>query len=54
MPNELRDGWQIARRFDWGYTSEPDARGGVENVRRSKLLGGTSWVTQIYATRLSR
>jgi choline dehydrogenase len=46
LPNEIRNGWQITRRFDWGYTSEPDARGAGENVRRNKLLGGTSWVTR--------
>ena len=37
LPEEVRDGWQITREFDWGYTSEPDARGVVENLRR--LLG---------------
>src|SRR6266516_4509423 len=45
-PEAIRDGWQITRNFDWGYTSEPDARGAVQNVWRHKLLGGTSWVTR--------
>jgi choline dehydrogenase len=45
-PDEMRDGWRITRDFDWGYTSEPDARGMVQNVRRTRLLGGTSWTTR--------
>ena len=46
VPAEFRDGWRLAREFDWGYASEPDERGVVENLRRGKLLGGTSWVTR--------
>jgi choline dehydrogenase len=46
LPDEMRNGWDITRQFDWGYTSQPDARGNVQNVRRTKLLGGTSWVTR--------
>jgi choline dehydrogenase len=46
LPGDMRNGWQITRQFDWGYTSEPDAHGSVEDVRRNKLLGGTSWVTR--------
>ncbi len=42
----IRDGWHITRDFDWGYTSEPDARGAVQSLWRNKLLGGTSWVTR--------
>ena len=45
-PDEIRDGWQITRDFDWGYTSEPNTRGNVQNLWRNKLLGGTSWVTR--------
>lgn len=45
-PERIRDGWSITRDFDWGYTSEPNARGVVRNVWRNKLLGGTSWVTR--------
>ncbi len=45
-PDEIRDGWQITRDFDWGYASEPNPRGNVQNVWRNKLLGGTSWVTR--------
>ncbi len=29
-----------------GYTSEPDARGNVQKLWRTKLLGGTSWLTR--------
>lgn len=40
------DGWRITREFDWGYASEPDARGAVQNLWRNMLLRGTSWVTR--------
>ena len=46
-PERLRDGWRIAREdFDWGYHSVPDERGVAANVWRTKLLGGTSWLTR--------
>ena len=45
-PDEIRNGWGVTRQFDWGYTSEPDRHGGVRNVWRNKLVGGTSWVTR--------
>jgi choline dehydrogenase len=45
-PDQIRDGWRITRDFDWGYASEADARGAVQNLWRDKLLGGTSWVTR--------
>jgi choline dehydrogenase len=44
--DELRNGWDITRQFDWGFTSEPDGQGVVRNVWRTKLVGGTSWVTR--------
>jgi choline dehydrogenase len=46
VPGELRDGWRLSDAFDWGYASEPYAGGVVDDVRRGKLLGGTSWVTR--------
>lgn len=46
LPDEIRDGWRLTRQFDWGYTSEPDEFGNIHDVRRVKLLGGTSWVTR--------
>ena len=46
MPDEMRDGWRISQEFDWGFASEPDARSVVEDLRRGKLIGGTSWVTR--------
>jgi choline dehydrogenase len=46
LPEKLRDGWHLTQEFDWGYRSAPDPRGGVEDLRRGKLLGGTSWVTR--------
>jgi choline dehydrogenase len=42
----LRDGWRVPRQPDWGYASEPDARGVVEDLTRGKLVGGTSWMTR--------
>jgi choline dehydrogenase len=45
-PGEFRDGWRLPHGFDWGYASEPDARGVAEDLRRGKLVGGTSWVTR--------
>jgi choline dehydrogenase len=53
LPDELRNGWHLSQQFDWGYAAEPDARGVVEDLRRGKLLGGTSWVTR-FALRGSR
>ena len=46
LPDELRDGWRTNQEFDWGYAAEPDAGGVVEDLRRGRLLGGTSWVTR--------
>lgn len=45
-PAELRDGWHLTRYLDWGFTSEPDSRGAVQNLWRNKLIGGTSWATR--------
>jgi choline dehydrogenase len=53
LPGELRDGWRTNQAFDWGYASQPDARGVVEDLRRGRLVGGTSWVTR-FALRGSR
>jgi choline dehydrogenase len=46
VPGEFRDGWRLPQGFDWGYASEPDVRGVTEDLRRGKLVGGTSWVTR--------
>src|SRR6187200_1318781 len=46
IPAALRDGWSIDEGFDWGYASEPDARGLADELRRGRLLGGTAWVTR--------
>ena len=54
LPGEFRDGWRLPRGFDWGYASEPDARGVAEDLRRGKLLGGTSWVTRFALRGLPR
>jgi choline dehydrogenase len=46
VPDAMRDGWLINRDHDWGYAAEPDARGIADDLRRGRLLGGTSWVTR--------
>lgn len=47
LPDEMRDGWTIrSDQFDWGYTSVPGPGGVTQSVRRTKLLGGTSWLTR--------
>jgi choline dehydrogenase len=46
LPEQFRDGWRLAQQPEWGYTSDPDVRGRVEDLRRAKLLGGTSWLTR--------
>jgi choline dehydrogenase len=46
LPAQMRDAWTLSSDFDWGLASERDARGVVEDLRRCKLLGGTSWVTR--------
>jgi choline dehydrogenase len=46
-PELIRDGWHMTPEFDWGYVSEPDELGAVQNLRRVKLLGGTSSLTRI-------
>ena len=46
-PEAFRDGWDIAPgEHNWGFTSEPNPRGNVQNVWRTKALGGTSWLTR--------
>jgi choline dehydrogenase len=49
-PAKLRDGWSLSSGpdwpFDWGFESEPDARGEIGKLRRGRVLGGTSWLTR--------
>ena len=45
-PEAVRDGWNMTSEFDWGYTSEPDQFEVVRNLRRVKLVGGTSSITR--------
>jgi choline dehydrogenase-like flavoprotein len=42
----MHDGWGMYREHGWGYESEPDVRGAVEQLHRGRLVGGTSWVTR--------
>lgn len=46
MPDGFHDGWRLTRGLDWGLASEPDERGVVEDLRRVKAVGGSSWVTR--------
>lgn len=45
-PDDLHDGWRLPKEFDWGYAAEPDARGVADDLRRIKLVGGSSWLTR--------
>lgn len=47
-PSALHDGWRLLPKgsFDWGYAAEPDDRGAAPELRRIKLVGGTSWFTR--------
>ncbi len=45
-PAALRDGWNLPSIPDWGFESEPDATGATRQLRRGRLLGGTSWLTR--------
>src|SRR6476469_3345552 len=46
IPGELRDGWRLPTVPDWGLKAEPNATGATPNLRRGRLLGGTSWLTR--------
>jgi choline dehydrogenase-like flavoprotein len=49
---ELLDGWILptgdgqAGYVDWGFQAEPDAAGNAPNLRRGRLVGGTSHLTR--------
>jgi len=45
-PPEWRDGWRLPTLPDWELQSEPDGAGATTNLRRGRLLGGTSWLTR--------
>ncbi len=46
LPDEIRDGWHMTRQYDWGFKSEPDQLGVVLDLRRVRLVGGTSSITR--------
>ena len=47
LPPGFRNVWDIVRgQFEWGYSSEPSPAGHVQPARRTRMLGGTSWVTR--------
>ncbi len=46
LPEGIRDGWHMTRQFEWGYASEPNELGVVQNMRQCKILGGTSSITR--------
>jgi choline dehydrogenase len=45
-PPDLHDGWHLCKPPDWGFESEPGADGATRNIRRGRVLGGTSWLTR--------
>ncbi len=45
-PPDLLDGWILPKPPDWGFTTEPDAAGATKPVRRSRVLGGSGWLTR--------
>jgi choline dehydrogenase len=45
-PAQLRDGWGLYRENAWGYVSEPDVFGQTANVLRTRLVGGSAWLTR--------
>ncbi|HMK10762.1 MAG TPA: GMC oxidoreductase [Acidimicrobiales bacterium] len=45
-PEGFRDGWHITRDCDWGFSSAADERGSVARLWRTKMVGGTSWLTR--------
>ena len=53
LPDGLRDGWRLSGDFDWGYRSEPDARGVVEDLRGASC-GGHLLGDQVRLPRVSR
>src|SRR5436190_10698648 len=46
IPDEFRDGWRLAKGFDWGFASEEDVGRASQPLRRIRMLGGTSWLTR--------
>ena len=46
----MLDGWRNPQgsdwTTDWGYETEPGVGEATTNLRRGKLLGGTSWLTR--------
>ena len=45
-PRQLRNGWEFDRENALGYSSEPDATGAITTVLRTKLVGGSAWLTR--------
>ncbi|MBA3689315.1 MAG: GMC family oxidoreductase N-terminal domain-containing protein [Chloroflexi bacterium] len=45
-PDLIRDAFHMTRDWDWGFISEPDAFGNTLDLRRVKMLGGTSQITR--------
>lgn len=43
---DLRDGWTLSREHSWGFVSEPQGMAEPVRVLRTKLVGGTAWVTR--------
>lgn len=46
IPEPFRDGWGFCRELDWGLVSEPSESREPTPLLRTRMLGGTSWVTR--------
>jgi len=51
LPAEIRDGANPTGSHDWGFRSEPDEAGRVEDLLRGKLIGGCSSTNACMAVR---
>jgi len=51
LPPDIRDGGYPTGSHDWGYRSEPDESGRVEELLRGKLMGGCSSTNASMAVR---
>ena len=38
VSDEFRNGWRIVKDLSWGFRSEPDEHGKVEDLYRGRLL----------------
>jgi choline dehydrogenase len=51
LPAEIAEARMVAETHDWGYSSEPDARGRSIGLPRGRIVGGCSAVNATFALR---